>query len=269
MQLAMIHRRTLLALSGALLAAGAPLGLLLLRAWLSRSAPDLSWISNQVRAELPLYLYIWISTTIVMLGFGFVTGRYQDRLQIISNTDLLTGLASRKRFTDAIEREVARSLRYGAPLTLLLLDVDQFKRVNDEFGHAAGDRALVRVADSLRSSCRQTDLPARYGGDEFALLLPETTGESGLGLAQRIALALRNEPLDGPGDPPVTLSIGVAQLAPGERLAALSRRTDQALYQAKASGRNCAILAPGGAVRATGARSSFAPPSPSSTAHRP
>jgi len=265
----MISRRTLLALSGALLAVGAPLGLLLLRAVLSWSAPNLGWVSSQLRADLPLYLYLWLSTTTVMLGFGFQTGRYQDRLQVISNTDALTGLASRKRFTEALEREVARSLRYGAPLTLLLLDVDQFKGVNDQFGHAAGDRALQRVADSLRSSCRQTDLAARYGGDEFALLLPETTGESGLQLAQRIAVMLRNEPLDGPADPPVTLSIGVAQLAPGERVAALSRRADQVLYQAKTGGRNRAILAPGGAPNGSGARSSVAPPSPSSRASRP
>jgi len=257
----MIQRRTLLALGGALLAAGAPLGLLLLRAGLSRTAPDLGWISQQLGADLPLYLYLWLSTTSVMLGFGFITGRYQDRLQVISNSDVLTGLANRRRFSEALEREVARSLRYGAPLTLLLIDVDQFKRVNDQFGHAAGDRALSRVADSLRSTCRQTDLPARYGGDEFAILLPETTGESGLQLAQRIAVALRNPAHEGPADPPLTLSIGVAQLAPGERVAALARRADQALYQSKTSGRNRASLAPGGAPGSNVARSSVVPPS--------
>jgi len=256
----MIPRKTLLALAAAVLAAGAPLGLLLLRAGLNRTAPDLGWISGQLRGDLPLYLYLWLSTSSVMAGFGFVTGHYQDRLQVISNTDALTGLASRRRFTEALEREVARSLRYGAPLTLLLIDVDQFKRVNDQFGHAAGDRALSRVVGSLRSSCRQTDLPARYGGDEFALLLPETTGEKGLQLAQRIAVALRDPALEGPEDPPLTLSIGVAQLAPGERMAALARRADQGLYQAKTSGRNRAILAPGGAPSSS-PRPSVPPPS--------
>jgi diguanylate cyclase (GGDEF)-like protein len=254
----MMQRKTLLALAAVVLAAGAPLGLLLLRAGLSWTAPDPGWISNQLRADLPLYLYLWLSTSSVMLGFALLTGHYRERLNVISNTDALTGLASRRRFTEALEREVARSLRYGAPLTLLLIDVDQFKRVNDQFGHAAGDRALGRVADSLRSTCRQTDLPARYGGDEFALLLPETTGEKGLQLAQRIAVALRDPALEGPEDPPLTLSIGVAQLAPGERVAALARRADQGLYQAKSSGRNRAILAPGGAP--SSARSSVAPP---------
>ena len=237
-------RSTTLAAVGAALAAGAPLGLLVLRAISSHRSLDLVWVTSQIRSDPGLYLYLSVATTCVLVACGFSIGRYEDRLQLRSVTDPLTGLANRRRFAEALAIEVERSRRYGARLTVLLIDVDYFKRVNDQFGHAAGDRALATVANGLRSSCRTTDLPARYGGDEFVLLLPETTGESGIHLAERLLEILRSAPPYAAGAPALTLSIGVAEGATGENSDQLLKRADAALFQAKGSGRNRAVLAP-------------------------
>ncbi|HKO91978.1 MAG TPA: GGDEF domain-containing protein [Polyangiaceae bacterium] len=239
---ALTPKSTAWAAAGALLAAGAPLGLLVLRAIQTRSL-DFAWVKSQIQSDPGLYLYLSVATTCVMVVCGYSIGRYEDRLRLRSLTDPLTGLANRRHFVQALATEVARSRRYGAPLTVLLIDIDYFKRVNDRFGHAAGDAALTCVASGLRSSCRQTDLPARYGGDEFALLLPETTAERGLAFAERLAAVLRTAPPYEVGAPSLTLSIGVAEGARGEEAPQLLKRADEALYQAKEGGRNRTVLA--------------------------
>jgi diguanylate cyclase (GGDEF)-like protein len=244
---------------GAVLAAGAPLGLLVLRALQSDRSLDLAWVSSQVQSDPGLYLYLSIATSCVMVVCGYAIGLYEDRLRLRSLTDPLTELANRRHFVQVLATELARSRRYGAPLTVLLIDIDYFKRVNDRFGHAAGDGALATVANALRSSCRQTDLPARYGGDEFALLLPETTAERGLHFAERLAAVLRSAPPYELGAPALTLSIGVAEGARGEHADQLLKRADLALYQAKDSGRNRAVLAPAGVPAAPSGAPSLAP----------
>jgi len=241
---AMMRRSTAWAAVGAVLAAGAPLGLLVLRAVQADRSLGLGWVNSQIQSDPALYLYLTVATTGVMVVCGYSIGRYEDRLRRRSLTDPLTGLANRRHFVQALATEVARSRRYGAPLTVLLIDIDYFKRVNDRFGHAAGDGALATVANGLRSSCRQTDLPARYGGDEFALLLPETTAERGLLFAERLAAVLRTAPPNVEGAPALTLSIGVAEGARGENADQLLKRADEALYQAKDAGRNRTVLAP-------------------------
>jgi len=256
---AMLRRSTQWAAVGAVLAAGAPLGLLVLRALQTDHGLDLAWVSAQVQSDPALYLYLTVATTCVMVVCGYSIGRYEDRLRLRSLTDPLTGLANRRHFVQALATEIARSRRYGAPLTVLLIDIDYFKRVNDRFGHAAGDSALATVANGLRSSCRQTDLPARYGGDEFALLLPETSAERGLHFAERLAAVLRTVPPYEAGAPSLTLSIGVAENARGEDADQLLKRADEALYQAKDAGRNRAVLAPAGVPAGLRSAPSLAP----------
>jgi diguanylate cyclase (GGDEF)-like protein len=157
--------------------------------------------------------------------------------------DPLTRLSNRRRFTEALEAEAARSRRYGRPLTVVLIDIDYFKHVNDQFGHLTGDAVLESVAACLRGASRETDVPARYGGDEFALLLPETARDRARHLAERLAEAVRALPPYAAGAPRVTLSMGIADLGPRESTTALLGRADLALYEAKAAGRDRAVIA--------------------------
>jgi diguanylate cyclase (GGDEF)-like protein len=153
-------------------------------------------------------------------------------------TDALTGLANKLAFRDALLRHTARALADGTPLSLLVLDLDHFKSVNDTFGHGVGDAALAAVGQALAALVRPTDDAARYGGEEFCILLPETTREGAVGLAERVRHAIAE--LRVPGlDRTMTVSIGVATVPfDAEDADALLRVADRALYTAKALGRN-------------------------------
>ncbi len=163
-----------------------------------------------------------------------------------ASTDALTGLANRRVFDDALERDMARCGRAGTPLSLILLDVDRFKHYNDLHGHQAGDRCLVMVANALRASLlRPTDLAARYGGEEFAVILPDTDITGAEAVAERIRTAIAGAATSELGIE-VTASLGVAEydLAKGPSTPEnLVRRADGALYSAKAAGRNRVMAA--------------------------
>jgi diguanylate cyclase (GGDEF)-like protein/PAS domain S-box-containing protein len=167
--------------------------------------------------------------------------RVQDELEKLAITDSLTGLLNRRYFFELGEKEFAKSTRYHRPLSVILLDIDFFKGINDTYGHAVGDRALSQVGVLLQQNGRETDLTARYGGEEFILLLPETDGES----AQRVAERLRNM-IDqsqiqiGTNLIRFTASFGVAAKDGAEPATfdQLVSQADQALYEAKRAGRN-------------------------------
>jgi len=209
-----------------------------------RPLPD-AFIWLEIAGDPVLYGYLVLVNALVLGTLGFAIGRYEDRLARMSATDTLSGLLNRGRFSNLLLVEIARSLRYRAPLSLLLVDVDAFKQVNDQYGHAAGDAALCTVAECLRSSCRRTDHAARYGGDEFAVLLTGTGAEAGTAFADRLAQAVRGAPAYAPGSSPLTLSIGVAELhaEDGGDPKRLLKRADAAMYAAKHGGRNRAVLA--------------------------
>jgi len=167
--------------------------------------------------------------------------RRQTHLRALAQTDVLTGLANLRAFRERLDDEVRRARRYGTALTCIMADMDHLKPVNDAFGHGAGDRAIAAVADVLRSQLRATDLGARYGGDEFVLLLPHTGAADGRILAERLCIRLATTELPiGDRRVSVRTSFGVAELEPvdGEDGGAgLLRRADEALYAAKRSGR--------------------------------
>ena len=171
-----------------------------------------------------------------------------EELEKLSLTDGLTQLANRRHFDQALEREHGRYQRTGAPLSLLMMDLDEFKQVNDHYGHAIGDDYLRAVADALASSVTcPTDLVARYGGEEFVCLLPDTGHDSACVVAERMrsAVAALDLPNIYAATPYLTLSIGLATLQSGEHSAvALLARADTLLYAAKAAGRNriCAAV---------------------------
>ncbi|MDT4967261.1 MAG: hypothetical protein QOJ64_1998 [Acidobacteriota bacterium] len=163
--------------------------------------------------------------------------RYLDTCEEEAFTDHLTGLANRRRFERQLEREASRTLRYNRPFCLLLLDIDNFKRVNDTHGHEAGDEVIRRLALTLQAGTRGIDLSARIGGEEFAVILPETELVGGLDVAERLRIAIKEMEIPEVGR--ITASFGVAEFplsgATGRELVSVA---DAALYEAKDGGRD-------------------------------
>lgn len=161
-----------------------------------------------------------------------------------ANTDALTGLANRRAWDIRLAEEVARFRRFGGALSLVVFDLDNFKQINDRFGHKAGDKALKVIATLLGQGLRETDYLARYGGEEFVLLLPGASGESAQALADKLRGAVAGAGLHTKGEPvPLTVSGGVATMKVGEEVDVVFERADKAMYQAKADGKNRIVLA--------------------------
>jgi diguanylate cyclase (GGDEF)-like protein len=172
------------------------------------------------------------------------------QLQEFATLDALTGLWNRRVFSDRLEDECARHTRYGGTLCLLMLDLDVFKSVNDQHGHPNGDAVLVAVAELLRHTLRATDYPCRYGGDEFAVILPETAKTEAFAVAEKVRRAVSEMGVEvAPGGSSqrleVRVSIGVAAARSGAQPLDLLEAADRALYQAKEMGRDQVRLAPG------------------------
>jgi diguanylate cyclase (GGDEF)-like protein len=160
------------------------------------------------------------------------------RAEHVGNHDFLTGAASRKAFFDIAALEMARAGRKNQPLALVLVDMDHFKTINDRWGHQAGDAALQRLVNGARGVLRATDCVARLGGDEFALLLPCTDLQGATAAATKLQQVVRHAAHDVDTSPMLTLSIGVTLISCGEDLASAMGRGDEALYAAKAAGRD-------------------------------
>ena len=162
-----------------------------------------------------------------------------DRVSAQARHDPLTGTLNRKGLDEAMERELGRAQRTGFPLCAALLDVDDFKKINDQLGHDTGDAALVHLAEVVRSTIRPQDMLARYGGEEFVLLLPDTVLPEGIEALQRLQRELTTRFfLQGNAKTLITFSAGVAQATAGETGAELIRRADQGMYLAKRAGKN-------------------------------
>jgi two-component system cell cycle response regulator len=167
-----------------------------------------------------------------------------EKLEHLAAVDPLTGVANRRVFIERAEQEIARARRGAAPFSLLALDLDNFKRINDNFGHQVGDAVLKRVAAACLGAIQAHDCLARVGGEEFMVLLPHTMREVALEIGERIRIEIQSAQLSAPGSDPfsITVSIGISQFGPdGETIDALLRAADQRLYRAKSHGRNCVI----------------------------
>ena len=180
---------------------------------------------------------------IVALGGALLdNARLFEQVHHLAVSDPLTGLANYRRLLDVLENETERTDRTGRPFSVLLLDLDGLKKINDNFGHLFGSRAICRLADVLRIHCRAVDTAARYGGDEFALVLPESTEDDAHRVANRIREVLANDT----EQPPLSASIGISTYrGDGERIEKLLSEADQDLYAEKAKrGKRAAALDP-------------------------
>jgi diguanylate cyclase len=165
--------------------------------------------------------------------------RAERKLVELATQDSLTGLSNRRNLLALAEQEIARSRRSGEPIALILADIDHFKQINDRRGHEAGDQVICQAGTLLQRMCRAQDSVARWGGEEFLVLLPATRIEAAAALADRMCKAVAGTPVDLARDRiAITFSFGVAELKPGEPISDAIARADRALYQSKAQGRN-------------------------------
>lgn len=164
----------------------------------------------------------------------------ESQYRALSILDGLTGLFNARHFFSLLESEIRRAERYGRPLSLLLMDVDNFKKYNDSFGHLEGDKVLARLADVIRRNLRSSDAACRYGGEEFVVILPETTGEQGAQFADRIREDFAGEAFrpEAGGEIRVTVSIGVSRFSSGMDTSAFVNEADANMYRAKNHGKN-------------------------------
>ncbi len=170
----------------------------------------------------------------------------QRKYQRFAITDALTGLHNRGWLDDAFDREIKRSERDQLPLSMLMIDVDDFKQYNDAFGHLAGDKVLIAIAKAIRKPLRPNDLVARFGGEEFAVLLPETKVENAAIIAERLRLNVSKVDMGMLDDkllPKVTISLGIAGFEPDFELNTMIAAADVAMYHAKRNGKNCIKVA--------------------------
>lgn len=171
----------------------------------------------------------WILFTGVLAFLAGFAGSLVKRLYKMSCTDPLTGLWNRRYFYRRLSEEVSRSQRYGSPLCLAMIDLDDFKDVNDKYGHDIGDQVLLTIVNLCLTNMRDSDVLARWGGDEFVAILPETAAENGMSVMKRIRNSIEKNPdLHG-----ATVSIGLIPVEPGADISQLLRRADSLLYRAK------------------------------------
>ncbi|MBL8670683.1 MAG: diguanylate cyclase [Alphaproteobacteria bacterium] len=173
--------------------------------------------------------------------------KLRDELERLATTDPLTGASNRRAFMDASDLEIKRARRYGGTLAVVMADIDYFKRINDTFGHAAGDQALKAIVRTFRGSLRPMDVLGRLGGEEFAILLPGVDAQAALRTAERLRSLVKAIVVTAEDNREVrfTVSFGVAMLEPGEEtIEQALRRSDAGLYAAKAAGRDCVVMQP-------------------------
>jgi diguanylate cyclase (GGDEF)-like protein len=209
----------------------------------------IAWVTLAAKAPTSLLqLNTWtisfliaVSVALPALAFGGLLLAYRQivmRAEHVGNHDFLTGAASRKAFFDIAALAMVRAHRRNEPLALLLVDMDNFKAINDRWGHQAGDAALLRLVAGARATLRAADCVARLGGDEFALLLPDTDLHGATAAAAKLQQAVRHAHADRDAAPTLTLSIGITLITHDEDLASAMNRADEALYAAKLAGRD-------------------------------
>jgi diguanylate cyclase (GGDEF)-like protein len=217
-------------------AAAIALGLLLLRA----AVHEVESLLAEFHANRATYIYVFVATAVISVMLGYFLGRRVEEMRQQTMVDALTGLYNRFGLNVRLHDEYRRAERFQTPLTLMLIDIDQLKQINDEHGHGAGDQILRGAAQAIKNTLRETDCGARWGGDEFAIVAPNTTEPAAERLGERLLVEIPR--CARMGDTVVTASVGLATVYPTREFSptpeALMSAADAALYQAKHGGRN-------------------------------
>ncbi len=235
--------------AGMALGLASPTGAFLLRYWLADPLLKGTWVRHELDYNFLFYSYMGVGTVITFMIFGYVIGLRSERqrlsnrvlsarvdeLHLKSVTDALTGAYTHGYLQEILEFEIQRALTNKAPLSVMMIDIDDFKRINDGHGHLFGDRVIKETAETLSANVRSDDILGRYGGDEFVVIMPGTDAATAMHVAGRARASIaKNGYL-------ATISIGTATFdgAGRETPAALLHRADMNLYQAKHDGKNC------------------------------
>ncbi|MBI4375337.1 MAG: diguanylate cyclase [Elusimicrobia bacterium] len=233
---------------GFLIGLGSPVGAFLMRFWMDSPILKSTWVRYELDYNFLFYAYMGLGTVVAFTLFGYIIGLRSERqrvhnrilsarldeLHLRSVTDSLTGAYTHGYLREILELEIQHSMTNKSPLSVLILDIDDFKRINDSHGHLFGDRVIKETAETVSANIRSEDILGRYGGDEFLVIMPGTERETSLHIARRVCGAIaRNGFL-------ATVSIGVATYTGQEPLSAqeLLQQADANLYQAKREGKN-------------------------------
>jgi diguanylate cyclase (GGDEF)-like protein len=201
---------------------------------LALQGTGVDYLEHPLAWQEPIYAFGFLFVIVTNLGFLLMCkSRAEADVRLQAMTDELTGLSNRR----ALDLAIAQALQAGRPFAVAMVDVDHFKRINDDFGHSAGDAVLAEFANRLRAAVGPQDLPFRYGGEEFSVLLPELDLTGAMVVAEHVRQQVAR-PASPDGLHPVTASLGIAAWEPGDTADTLLRRADQGLYQAKSLGRN-------------------------------
>ena len=229
-----MNKITLRALQGGTLATGAPIGWLLIQ--YMGGANLLAELTN----NWGLYAYMLFGTQLVFISFSVYLGKKEQLISDLAIRDTLTGIYNLRFIIDRLKVEIANTKRHQTPLSIIYLDLDHFKRVNDKYGHPGGDEVLRQVTSTINGNIRPEDVFARVGGEEFAILLPRCDHKNAMGNAERIRKVVEQLKIHVEPHPDfqVTVSLGVATLKENETLNEFYKRADENLYLAKQQGRN-------------------------------
>lgn len=199
--------------------------------------------SNLLSTFIPLVLSTILSFfSYYLIAISIDQTKRHQQLELTSRTDSLTGLYNRRHMEERIQEEYERYQRTGGEFALIIADIDLFKGINDMYGHAGGDYLLKAVSEELRNAVREYDIVARWGGDEFLLLLPMTKSEDAMGLAERISKTVEKRRYAyEKAELGVTLTLGVSIIRSGDTVASMIHKADVVMYQGKRTGRNCVL----------------------------
>jgi diguanylate cyclase (GGDEF)-like protein len=234
---------------GALMGLGSPIGAFVLRYWLADPLLKMTWARNEFDYNFLFYAYMAVGTIIAFIVFGYALGlrsekqRFSNRmlsarveeLHLKSVTDALSGAFTYGYLYEVLEIEIQRTLTDKRPLSVMIVDIDEFKRVNDSHGHLFGDRVIRETAETITAHVRSHDILGRYGGDEFVVVMPGADAATSLHVAERVRAGVAKNGYMA------TVSIGVATFdgQTQEKPSGLLHRADMNLYQAKRDGRDC------------------------------